>query len=210
MPIIDHYFNAINPSTPLFSYPSFMKIITGWFHSPATHDTLSWAAILMVMSLGLQSLPCGHPLPLEYSKRKHWISYSLRNAQSLIPELMAREKDLLGPQVLVALALSFRQSHGLGPASVMIGMAVRSAHRMQLHSTQSTNFFTIEDVRQRSNVFWVLYMLDKVRYASVNLDDLLILSRMSVCGLKCRHCCQTPISTSRSHRNQRTRAESFH
>ncbi|CAM1511887.1 Fc.00g094000.m01.CDS01 [Cosmosporella sp. VM-42] len=161
MPIIDLYFNVVNTYTPLFNHSSFMKMITGWFNVTSRRDATSGAAILMVVCLGLQSLSSGHEIHLEPSEITHWIEYSLRNAQSTIPELLATDEDLSGVQVLVALALSFRQARDLKPASILIGMAVRSAHRMQLHSADSAKYFIDQDVQQRSKVFWIIYMLDK-------------------------------------------------
>ena len=139
-----------------------MRILNGWFKSSPARDTVSWAAILIVISLSLQSLNPTHQLRLELFADSYWIDYALRNAQALIPELMAREDDLLGLQVLVALTLSFRHARDLKPASILLGMAVRSGHRMQLQTTQSMKFFSPEDARQRANVFWVIYMLDQV------------------------------------------------
>lgn len=161
--MIDHYFNCINPSIPLFNQSSFMRMVVKWVSLGSKHDTVSWAAILVVVGLGLQSPIPGHDSRFGSIESRDWTDYCMRNAQSAVSELVVRDEDLLGIQVLVALAMLFRNAFDIRPSGILLGMAVRLAHRMQLHFENSVQVFTADEALERSNVFWITYMVDKVR-----------------------------------------------
>ncbi|CAH0055344.1 unnamed protein product [Clonostachys solani] len=136
-------------------------MVTRWFSNQPKRDRLSWASILVVMALGLQSMPEGSQNIHETATGETWMSYCMRNAQSTLPELMARDEDLVGLQVMVSLALLFQGSVDLRPSSVLLGMAIRLTHRMQLHQKDPGRHFSDGEAQQRSNVFWITYLLDK-------------------------------------------------
>lgn len=183
MPVIDHYFNTTNRFLPLFHQPTFMRRLTRWYTRATDRHTPSWAAILMVAALGLRS---DIPLPndaypnhhLDYHQHNHdspdqglrssakdriqWADYCLRNAQSALPELATRIDDLLGVQVLLALVMVFCCSSDLASAGVLMGSAVRLAHRLHLHSKDSEQYFNAQEIQERSRVFWLVYIFDKV------------------------------------------------
>ncbi|OAL23462.1 hypothetical protein AYO22_06512 [Fonsecaea multimorphosa] len=161
LPMIDHYFRSHNSSIPLFNQTSFMRMVTGFFGLDSKRDTASWAAILVVVGLGSQSLIPGHESRLGPIERKRWIDYCMCKAQSAVFELAMRDSDLLGIQVLVALAMLFRNAFDIRPSAILLGMAVRLSHRLQLHSHDAARYFTADELMERSNVFWVTYMLDK-------------------------------------------------
>ncbi|KAH7002419.1 fungal-specific transcription factor domain-containing protein [Ilyonectria destructans] len=161
MPMIDHYFNCVNPSIPLFNQSSFMRMVVKWFSFGSKRDTASWAAILVVVGLGLQSPIPGHDSRFGSVESRDWTDYCMRNAQSAVSELVVRDEDLLGIQVLVALAMLFRNAFDIRPSGILLGMAVRLAHRMQLHFENSVQSFTADETLERSNVFWITYMVDK-------------------------------------------------
>lgn len=81
-----------------------------------------------------------------------------------MPELMMRDVDLLGIQTILALALVFENACDLQPARALAASAVTISHRMYLHSRDATEYYNIEETQERSRVFWVLYVLDKVRH----------------------------------------------
>lgn len=161
IPLIDHYFHTINPSLPLFYQPSFMRTLSTFLSSP--HDRVSWSAILVVVALSLQS---DYPAHIPAQKRKTWVDYCMRNAQSVLAELTARDEDLLGLQVLVALTMLYRNSVDMRPASMLLGMAVRLVYQMQLHSRETAVYFSEEEVQLRADVFWVTYVMDMVNLPS--------------------------------------------
>lgn len=162
MPAIDHFFEGVNTALPIFNQTAFMKMVTRWFSNQPKRDRLSWASILVVMALGLQSMPEGSQNTHQTATGETWLSYCMRNAQSTLPELMSRDEDLVGLQVIVSLALLFQGSVDFRPSSVLLGMAIRLTHRMQLHQKDPGRHYSEGEAQQRSNVFWITYLLDKV------------------------------------------------
>lgn len=162
MPIIDHYFDISNRALPIFDQACFMRLITGWYSKKPEHDKHKWAAILVVIAMGLQSQVPGDTISSTSTQDLELLDYCMRNAQSVIPELITRDEDLLGIQVILSLAILFRNSSDLRPASTLLGMVVKLAHRMQLHSSDLAQYLGTEDSKQGLRVCWIIYMLDKV------------------------------------------------
>jgi hypothetical protein len=161
MPIVDHYFAVVNPSTPIFDQLVITRTITKWFGTTAPkRDVPTWATILVIIALGLQALPSTDSTYLSTIAGEDAVSHCMRNAQGVLPELMMHE-DLVGIQVVLALAMLYRNSMDLRPASILTSMAARLVFRLQLHSRHSADFFTADENRQRSNVFWSTYIVDK-------------------------------------------------
>jgi hypothetical protein len=157
MPIVEHYFKAVNPSAPIFSQVPMTRIITKWFRTdPRSRDKASWAAILVIMALGSQAQTDQAATPQD------WIHYCMRNAQSVVPELLMRDQDLMGLQTLLGLAMLFYNATDLRAASMLAGMAVRLNFRFQMNSSHPTSHFTRDEAAERSNIFWTTYMLNKV------------------------------------------------
>jgi hypothetical protein len=162
LPVVDHYFSAFNTGIPLFSQHDFMKRLTTWYNSPNTRDKATWAAIQTVMAIGYRtpqlSVTASQSVHIEKADQ------CLRNAQSVVSELVTREEDLLGVQILLGIVMLFQNSRDPKPASVLIGTAVRLAHRLRLHSQEAMMEFSAAEAEQRSRVFWIAYTLDKVCY----------------------------------------------
>lgn len=134
-----------------------MRSLSTFLSSPT--DRATWSAILAVTALALQS---DYPAHLPAAKRKSWIDYCMRNAQSMLTELTARQEDLLGVQVIAALTQCFRSALDMRPASMLMGIAVRLAYQMQLYSQETAQYFSEEEAQQRMDVFWVIYVMDMV------------------------------------------------
>lgn len=161
MPIIDYYFKVPNRALPLFSRDS-MRLVTAWYSKTPKRDAVTWAAILMLIALGLRSLTpedtrvCPDPL-----KRAELVSYCMRNTQAVMPELMSRDEDLLGIQAIPSLAMMFQNSADVKPSSILASTAMMLAHRMELER-ELVEVTAPEEARQRARVFWTAYILDKV------------------------------------------------
>lgn len=160
LPMVDHYFSTFNAVIPLFQQPAFMKILHNWYNSPASRDRATWTAIQIVMALGYRTpqLTLADDQAVQIEKADQ----CLRNAQTVVSELVTRDQDLLGVQILLGIVMLFQDSRDPKPASVIIGTAVRLAHRLQLHSHDAAEFFPAAEAEQRSRVFWIAYTLDKV------------------------------------------------
>ncbi|KAL2682407.1 hypothetical protein Neosp_006858 [[Neocosmospora] mangrovei] len=159
LPIVDHYFYTFNTVIPLFHQPVFMKVLHTWYNQPQSRDRATWAAIQIVMALGYRT----PQLALGETQMKHIerADVCLRNAQTVVSELVTRDQDLLGVQILLGIVMLFQNSRDPKPASVIIGTAVRLAHRLQLHSSNAGELFPAIEAEQRSRVFWIAYTLDK-------------------------------------------------
>lgn len=160
LPVVDHYFYTFNTVIPLFHQPVFMKMLHTWYSQPQSRDRATWAAIQIVMALGYRT----PQLALGETQVKHIerADVCLRNAQTVVSELVTRDQDLLGVQILLGIVMLFQNSRDPKPASVIIGTAVRLAHRLQLHSSNAGELFPAVEADQRSRVFWIAYTLDKV------------------------------------------------
>ncbi len=68
---------------------------------------------------------------------------------------------MLGMQVLLGLVVLFKGMRDPRPACVLIGTAVRLAHRLHLHSRDSQSRYAPDEALQRNRLFWIAYYLDK-------------------------------------------------
>lgn len=111
------------------------------------------------------------------------VHHCLRNAQSVVSELVTRDDDLLGLQVLLGMVMLFQGTRDPRPATVLIGTAVRLCHRLRLQQRAGNGLDSIlpgvgsgilggkspwastaqaeEMLLHRDRLFWIAYMLDK-------------------------------------------------
>ncbi|KAK7750380.1 hypothetical protein SLS62_007679 [Diatrype stigma] len=85
----------------------------------------------------------------------------LNNAQSVLTEITMRDTDLVNVQVLVGMAMVFWTAENFVPALMLIGTALRLAHKLGLHTRRSSKYHSPTSALQRSRVFWMAYILDK-------------------------------------------------
>ncbi|KAJ5611403.1 hypothetical protein N7510_008122 [Penicillium lagena] len=173
-PVIDHYFLNTNNLIPLFHRQSFMGLLDDWYGSPASRNRIKWAAIQIVMALGLRTIEpqAGDLFPSTIQRS----NAHLNNAQSALSELVICDEDLLGIQILLGIVILYQNSSDQRPASVIIASALRLGHRLLLHSSKSQQFFSEEEALQRSRIFWIAYALDKeisirVKTPSIQSDN---------------------------------------
>lgn len=169
LPMIDSYFMHFNSIIPLFQQPAFMRMLHDYYHSPSAAAADSrhavWAAVNIVLALAYrmpgratQDSAATDRLP---SDRDEHVSRYLQNAQSALSQLVTRDEDLLGLQVLLGMVILFSSTGDSRPSLVLIGTAVRLAHRLRLQSREPQAMFSPEVNLQRSRIFWITYMLDK-------------------------------------------------
>jgi Fungal specific transcription factor domain len=157
--LVNDYFVYFNSVIPLFHQSTFMRMLHEWYSGGARQDSASWAALNIVMAIAHRCCAYGR---LGAGTGIESASSCLKNAQSVVSDLVTRDEDLLGLQVLLGMVILFQGTEDAKPASVLIGTAIRLAHRMQLHSQEAMKFFLPEVQVQRSRLFWIAYMLDKV------------------------------------------------
>ncbi|KAF4960609.1 hypothetical protein FSARC_10423 [Fusarium sarcochroum] len=157
--VVDHYFVTFNGVIPLFEQTEFMKLLTAWYNQPSTRERATWAAFQIVMALGYRTPQLA--LTDKQSVHIEKADQCLRNAQTVVSELVTRDQDLIGLQILLGIVMLFQNSRDPKPASVLIGTAVRLAHRLRLHSHEAAKEVSAAEAEQRSRVFWIAYTLDK-------------------------------------------------
>ncbi|KXH61061.1 fungal specific transcription factor domain-containing protein [Colletotrichum salicis] len=160
MPVIDEFFNRYNSIMPLFDQPTFMRMLSDWYSPSSCHSSAAWAAINIALALGYRcTLKQSGNLDALVDDQK--VLHHMRNVQSVVSDLVTREEDLLGIQVLVGMVVLFQGTKDPKPASVLIGTAIRLAHRLHLHDKESLQYFPAAVARQRSRLFWIAYCMDK-------------------------------------------------
>ncbi len=174
-PVIEHYFAHINSLVPLFSRASFIQLLHDYYTSRCPHPRVAWAAVNVVLALGSR-LPVSPSADLDLGFGDSQVAMYVHNAQSVISELVAGDENLLSLQVVLGLVIIFNGLKDSRPAVVLIGTAVRLAHRLRLHSRDHQRNLSSDEALQRSRVFWIAYLFDKdicLRHhtPSVQVDD---------------------------------------
>ncbi|KAL0930170.1 nadh oxidase [Colletotrichum truncatum] len=160
VPVIDEFFNRYNAVMPIFDQPTFMRMLSDWYMPSSQRSTAVWAAVHIALALGYRcTLKESGNLDALIDDEK--VQYHMRNVQTVVSDLVTREEDLLGLQVLLGMVVLFLGTKDPKPASVLIGTAIRLAHRMHLHDKDSLQFFPPEVARHRSRLFWITYVMDK-------------------------------------------------
>lgn len=88
------------------------------------------------------------------------LAQCIRNVQSVTTDLMSWSNDLLGLQVLLGMVILFQGTTNPQLGIVLIGSAIRLSQSMALPSTKSSDDTAAQ--LQRSRIFWIAYILDKV------------------------------------------------
>jgi hypothetical protein len=161
LPIVNRYFTHINTLIPLFSQPAFMRMLLEWYSNPASRERAAWACINIVLALGSR-YPAVPGQDVGLSRHEPGFVRYMSNAQSALAELVMRDEDLLGLQVLLGLVTLYQAENDSRPAVVLIGAAVRLTHRLRLQSKLDIEaLYPPKEGLHRSRLFWITYMLDK-------------------------------------------------
>ncbi|KAI1767326.1 hypothetical protein GGR53DRAFT_123670 [Hypoxylon sp. FL1150] len=162
LPVVEDYFRDFNFALPLFRQQDFMRMLYE-FYSVKERTKKSgaiWAAINVVLAIGYRTRNIEtNDIAVRFDDRK--VRKCIDNAQKELDGIVTCEEDILGVQVLLGLVILFQTNTDQKPASVLIGTAIRLAHRMSLHVKSSASQFPPEIARHRSNIFWICYSLDK-------------------------------------------------
>ncbi|KAK3395139.1 fungal-specific transcription factor domain-containing protein [Podospora didyma] len=160
-PIIEGYFRHINSAIPLFSESAFVRKLNEWYTFPSRRTRAVWAAVNIVLALGSKVLT-NPTLDVDFRVEDTNLSVYINNAQSVLAELVTREEDLLGLQVMLGLVMLMRSSKDPRPAVVLVGAALRLAHRLRFQSRYELETrYTPDEGLHRCRLFWITYMLDK-------------------------------------------------
>ncbi|KAL0938319.1 uncharacterized protein CTRU02_204929 [Colletotrichum truncatum] len=96
----------------------------------------------------------------------------LKNAFSVLTELMVRGSDLLSVQAIVAMAVYMQGTTCSRTAALLSSAAVRLSQNIGLHRQSCTMMsMRVQEVEARSRVFWAAYILDKEMGLNHGLDS---------------------------------------
>ncbi|KAI1499885.1 fungal-specific transcription factor domain-containing protein [Biscogniauxia marginata] len=157
LPVVESYFRDYNPAVPLFHQPSFMRMLNDYYSQSGEKPRVVGAAINIVLAFGYRMNTSDTSSMFTYERVKKCID----NAQMALSELMVRNEDTLGIQVILGLVLLFQADPDQQPSAVLISTAVRLAHRLHLHSKTALSTFPPDEARHRRDIFWICYFLDK-------------------------------------------------
>lgn len=167
------YLQKFNTVFPLFDVGICLRMLTSTYElTPQRRDAVSWAAINVILALSYRYGLAG----TENVFRA--VGY-LNKAQLVISEVIlpgSEHVKLLNIQVLVGVLLLLQGSHDLRSASILVATTMRLAHSIGLHDRVFSLGLDINIARQRANVFWLAYIIDKdlslrLKQPSIQLDD---------------------------------------
>ncbi|KAI0857106.1 hypothetical protein F4860DRAFT_490914 [Xylaria cubensis] len=160
LPVIESYFREYNSLIPLFNQQSFMRILNDYYKPYGERPRIYGGVINVVLALGyrIQLAELGD-VHSSFSEAK--IKTCVDNAQMMLDELMTRDQDTLGLQALLGLVILYQTHPDQTASSVLISAAMRLAHSLRLESRTAGLELAPQEVRQRANIFWLCYMLDK-------------------------------------------------
>jgi hypothetical protein len=169
LPVIEHYLATFNSVLPLFHPPTLLQTVRTWYQAPHSSDAVSWGVINVVLALA------HHTSSTDHGCETGNAATYLNNAQSVVAEIMMRDATLPSVQVLLGLAMLFWSIDDLQPALILVGTALRLAHRLEIHSRKASEYCGASLSLQRSRVFWMAYILDRdislqSRVAPLQLD----------------------------------------
>ncbi|EWG53684.1 hypothetical protein FVEG_17157 [Fusarium verticillioides 7600] len=154
LPIVDNYFRNYNSIIPLFEENAFMRMLLDWYSSSTKRSTVAWAAINVVLALNyrvLEGKTMDDPA----------FSQSIRNARSVMSELMIQSHDLIGLQVLLGMVILFQGSSEVQLAIVLIGSVIRLAQSLRLNSKKALEGLSASEQAHRTRLFWLTYIYDR-------------------------------------------------
>ncbi|KAI8630759.1 fungal-specific transcription factor domain-containing protein [Xylariaceae sp. FL1651] len=170
LPAVERYLANFNSVLPLFHPATLLQTVKSWYENPHSRNPVTWAIINVVLALAHHTSSMG-----DRTLIGNTATY-LNNAQSVLTEIIMRETDLVNVQVLLGLVMLFWTAENLEPALILIASALRLAHRLGLHTRQSSKHLSPTLALQRSRVFWMAYILDRdislqSRLAPIQLDS---------------------------------------
>jgi hypothetical protein len=154
--IVEYYLSAYNSVIPLFHGSTLLRHVLDWYSHPLQRAPVVWAAINVAMALACQPNEFNFP-----TVPTHGVMEYLRNAESVLAELVMGDLGLLNVQVLAGLVMFYRGTSNFEPSIVLTATALRLAHRLSLHTRKGSEGLDASTVLQRNRVFWIVYILDK-------------------------------------------------
>ena len=139
-----------------------MRVFEDWYSNTDTRTSVRWAFLQIGFALGTRASRF-ETANARLDLAKGGSSY-LANAQTVIPDLVTHDDDLLGLQTLLGIVILLQNRSDQKPGSAILASAMRLVHRLELNSGSPDRRWSSSEALQRYRVFWIAYMLDKVRF----------------------------------------------
>ncbi|GAW25870.1 putative fungal specific transcription factor domain-containing protein [Rosellinia necatrix] len=137
-----------------------MRLLNDYYKPYGGKTRIYGAVINVVLSLGYHIQYCEHgDAHAGFNDVK--IKACVNNVRAMLDELMTRDQDTLGLQALLGLVILYQTQPDQTASSVLMSAAMRLAHSLRLESKTVLSELPPQEARQRNNIFWVCYMLDK-------------------------------------------------
>ncbi|KIW38628.1 uncharacterized protein PV06_09580 [Exophiala oligosperma] len=149
------YLTTLNAILPLFHPGRLLQMINNWYAQPGRQERKTWAAINVVLALAHGRIP-----PEEAILRSENAAYYLHNAQTVLSEVIMGDSDLVNVQIVLGMVLLFQGTRDLKPATMLIAVALRLAHELDLQ-TRRSECIEPSQTLERARVLWIAYILDR-------------------------------------------------
>jgi hypothetical protein len=159
-PKVNHYVAHVNSIIPIFSEDAIAQMLQKCYSIPEQRSQYTWAAINIVLALAAL-LPSSPSSSLDLSSGDGKVATYVNNAQTVLSAIMTHEESILGLQVVLGLVIISHTMKDSRPAVVLIGTAVRLAHRLRLHIKSTLETLSEDEAVQCHRVFWITYLFDK-------------------------------------------------
>ncbi|KAL5376202.1 hypothetical protein DPSP01_010667 [Paraphaeosphaeria sporulosa] len=170
LPIVQRFLEKSNTALPLFHADTLLRMVHRFYMFPSTQqDPVEWAAINVNLALAYRYGLVG-------SDNTHLSVEYLNRAESVLSNIVLGDTQLLNIQVLIGMVLLLQATPDLTQPLIMIATTMRLAHKIRLHDRAASAHLETAIARQRANVFWIAYVLDKdlsmrSKQPSIQLDD---------------------------------------
>ena len=153
---VEKYLKTMNSVLPIFNPEKLRHRVQNWFENRIDHrDCATWAAINVVLALAHRHTST------DKTKPDRNVTHFLKNAQSVLHEVIMGKPDILNVQLLVGMVMLFQATLDLKPAAMLIALTLRLAHELGLHTQSCDGEYTNPAEKlERDRVFWIAYILD--------------------------------------------------
>ena len=164
------FLTEFNSCLPLFDPKTLLRLVIRTYdHRSQDCDIRAWAAIHVVLGLTLAN-------KITSRRTNESVASHLRKAQSVFSNLLLYEVSLFGVQISLGIVMLLRTYKDPQPAQILMAATMRMVHKLGLHNRMTSANMEPTTVEERSNVFWLAYILDKdismhSKLPSIQLDD---------------------------------------
>lgn len=151
------YFSTFNPAYPLYDRETVEERFRRDYQEGDMdkHRDPAWYASLNIIFL------IGRAISRRFVSRDITCERFFNNCSSVSMELMFNSPSLLAVQAMIGMAFITHAGEDPHPAYLLVGVACRLAQAIGLHRRLDGYGLTPQEAKQRRNVFWIAFGLEK-------------------------------------------------